>query len=110
GYFTLWLAISDATVDNGCLRVLPGESLDGLRDFEMTDLGRTCWPLDHPNQGVPVELKRGDAVIFTSKMVHSSGANTTDGFRKGLIVAFIDSHAVSTRTGERFKTVPYPDT
>jgi len=96
-------------VANGCLRVLPGESLDGLRDFEMTELGRTCWPLDHPNQGVPVELHRGDAVIFTSRMVHSSGANTTDGFRKGLIVAFIDSHAVSTRSGEHYNTVAYPE-
>lgn len=109
GYFTLWLAISDATIPNGCLRVLTGESLDRLRDFEMTPLGRTCWPLDHPNQGTPVELKRGDAVIFTSKMIHSSGANTTDHFRKALIVAFIDQKATSTRTGEPYKTLPYPD-
>lgn len=108
GYFTIWLAITDATEANGCLRVLPGKSLDALLPYEMTDLGRTCWPLDDPDQGVPVPIARGDAVVFTSKMVHASGGNRTDAFRKSLIMAFMDADAVSTRSGEKFHTMAYP--
>jgi ectoine hydroxylase-related dioxygenase (phytanoyl-CoA dioxygenase family) len=90
GYYSIWLAVSDATIANGCLWALPGRSLDAVAPFTRSELGNTCWPLDHPDQGVPIELPRGSAVIFSSRLIHKSGGNTTDQTRKGHIIAFIE--------------------
>jgi ectoine hydroxylase-related dioxygenase (phytanoyl-CoA dioxygenase family) len=94
GYFTIWVAISDATIDNGCLWVHPGRSLDRIAPCQRTELGNVCWPMDNPDQGIPVELSRGSAVVFTSMLMHKSGGNQTPHTRKGHIITFLDRHTL----------------
>jgi hypothetical protein len=106
GYFTIWLAISDATISNGCLWVRAGKSLDKIVPSFKTNLGNVCWSMNDPDQGEPVELKRGDAVVFTSFLMHKSGGNSTPQTRKGLIVTFLDHH--STIGGTLFPFLPFP--
>ncbi|MDL5055073.1 phytanoyl-CoA dioxygenase family protein [Oscillatoria laete-virens NRMC-F 0139] len=104
GYVTLWVALSDAMIADGCLWVLPGKSLDTILPAEKIDLGYTCWPLDHPDQGVPVELRKGDGVVFTSKLPHKSGPNVSQNIRKGHIIAFADMDQAFN--GQRLKMIP----
>ena len=94
-FFNIWIALSDMTVENGCLWVMPEVSLDTLRSYEQTPFGRTCWPLDDPNQGLPMEMKRGDALIVTSYTLHKSSGNFTDQMRKAVLFAFMRSGAVA---------------
>ena len=105
GYYSIWLALTDATRANGCLWVHPGRSLDAVAPFTRSALGNTCWPLDHPDQGEPVELPRGGAVIFSSKLMHKSGGNAAPQTRKGHIIAFIEDG--STIQGRPWKFVPF---
>lgn len=76
---TVWLAITDATVDNGCLQVIPGRPqmyphcpkrqtaiADGFLDMDKAQ---------------PLPVKAGGAVIFHPLTPHASLVNTSDGFR-----------------------------
>src|SRR5262249_14429454 len=50
-YLTLWLALNDATVENGCVWVLPGSHKKGLVPHEPSPIGLICHSLDDPDQG-----------------------------------------------------------
>ena len=60
-YLTLWLALNDATVENGCISVLPGSHKRGLVPHRPSDIGLVCHDADDPDQGVPVPVKAGFA-------------------------------------------------
>jgi len=89
-FFNLWIALSDMTVENGCLHVMPGVGLDRVLPYHTTPWGYACWPLDDPQQGVPIVLKRGSGLLLTSKTLHKSGGNFTDRPRKAMLIAFMD--------------------
>jgi hypothetical protein len=95
GFFNVWVALSDMTVANGCLRVLPGRGLDEVLPYHETPYGHSCWPLDHPDQGVPVEIERGSIFVVTCRTLHMSGPNTTDRPRKAILFAFMEQGAVA---------------
>ncbi|MDX2226082.1 MAG: phytanoyl-CoA dioxygenase family protein [Verrucomicrobiae bacterium] len=90
GYFSIWAALNRVKIENGCLWVHPGMSLDSLLPVRKGPLGFECWSVNDPNQGQPVELEAGDIVVFTSKLPHKSGVNVSNDVRKGHIIAFAD--------------------
>ena len=53
-----------------------------------------------PEEGIPVPLKRGQAAIFSSLLLHSSGPNTTDGPRRAYVIQYAPTHAINPRSGE----------
>ena len=76
---TVWLAITDATLENGCLQVIPGRPqmyphcpkrqtaiADGFLDL---------------SKAQPLPVKAGGAVIFHPLTPHASRDNTSDRFR-----------------------------
>jgi phytanoyl-CoA hydroxylase len=87
-YLTLWLAINDVTVENGCVWVMPGSYKKGLLPHEDTPIGKACYGLDNPNQGVPVPLKAGSLAVFWSLTMHKSGLNVSDGPRKAYVIQY----------------------
>jgi hypothetical protein len=104
-FYNMWIALSDMTEANGCLRVMPGEALDTVLNYHQTPFGMSCWPLDDPNQGVPMVMERGSIFVITSYTLHGSGGNSTNGFRKALLVVFIDGDA--TVYGKAVRRTPY---
>jgi ectoine hydroxylase-related dioxygenase (phytanoyl-CoA dioxygenase family) len=99
-YLTIWLAVDETTVENGCIWVIPGSHHWGLqphrRDPELGDMVG----YDGPEKGIPVPLPRGHAAVFSSLLLHSSGPNTSEGPRRGYVVQYAPTHAVNPRTGE----------
>lgn len=87
-YLTLWLAITDATVENGCVWVLPGTHKRGLLPHIDTPIGKECHSLSDPDQGVPCPLKAGSMAAFWSLTVHKSGLNVSDGMRKAFVIQY----------------------
>ena len=85
-YLTCWVALSDATVDNGCPWVVPGVHRVGTIRHESTSLGWQC--LNHPEGAVAVEAKAGDIVVFSSLTPHRTGPNLTAGVRKSYILQY----------------------
>ncbi|MCS6776997.1 MAG: phytanoyl-CoA dioxygenase family protein [Chloroherpetonaceae bacterium] len=99
-YLTLWLALNDATVENGCVWVLPGSHRLGLLPHKPGPTGLTCYPLDAPDQGVPVPVRAGSVVVFQSLTVHKSGTNRSSGMRKAYIIQYAQAGLRSALTGE----------
>lgn len=92
---SIWIALDDATPENGCLKFIPGSHrkvfpkkvVDGENAFvnriEQTDL-----------DGLPevtVALKRGDAAFFHDLAVHSSHPNVSGADRWSFISTYRDA-------------------
>lgn len=97
-YVTCWVALDDAGVDNGCIWVIPGSHRagtvrhhDGPGPFRV---GR-----DDPEGGVPVPVRRGDVLVFSSLLMHRSGPNTSGRHRRAWIIQFCAAHARSLLSG-----------
>lgn len=100
-YLTLWIPLEDATVDNGTIWVLSGSHKWGLQEHIVDDSSgdKVGYRGDAP--GIPVELKKGSAAVFSSLCLHRSGPNTTDKPRRAYVVQFCPSHAVDD-TGQKW--------
>ena len=95
-YLTIWLALTDATEDNGCPRVAPGLHKHGtLEHYYVDPLGYECFT-DPPREAA-APVKAGGAVVFSSLMPHLTGPNLTDEVRKAYIVQYAPAGAY-TRT------------
>jgi len=104
-YLTLWLAINDATPENGCISALPGSHLRGLLPHEQTELGLACHPAGDPDQGVRVPVGAGSIAVFWSLTAHKSGANVSSGVRKAYIIQYAKAGLKSLRTGQIIEAV-----
>ena len=118
----VWIALDDATVDNGCLWVQPGSHRerhlwpsrpcsDPRFDGAPESFGwhRPQWPADG---GVAVEVPAGSVVFFNGFTLHRSLHNQrSSGFRRALV-----NHVMSARSelpwsfgGSRFAPHDYRD-
>jgi hypothetical protein len=78
---TCWVPLVDATIENGCLYVLPGGHRSGmLRHYTGGHAGFLEIPEDElpVSDPVPVEMKAGDALFLTNLTPHASFKNRTD--------------------------------
>ena len=72
-------ALGEFTAANGATRVVPGSHL-------WDDDGRP----PTPDQVLVAEMERGDGLIYTGRVIHNGGANSTeDEWRLGLHVSFV---------------------
>jgi phytanoyl-CoA hydroxylase len=82
---TFWLAVEDATIQNGCLQVQSsGESIPLKEQFlrypddstELKILHDIPWPDD--DSAKPLEVKKGTLVVFNGLLPHFSAPNLSD--------------------------------
>ena len=85
-----WLAITEATLENGCLWVLPGSHREPIHEHV---------PDSRPNANVgyveivdcdfslerPVTMAPGDLLVFHSHLMHRSKDNMSDGLRAAMV-------------------------
>lgn len=74
---TVWIALSDASVGNFPLEVIPGSHKRGLLDGKMN--GSVLEVEVDEKEFVPIECKAGDVVFLSGFTVHRTGNGT--GFR-----------------------------
>jgi len=97
-YLTCWVALSDADESNGCPWVVPGVHRLGTLEHRLTDLGFVCTK-EQPAGAVPVPVRAGGIVVFSSLTPHATGANVTDDVRKTYIVQFAPAGAAVQLAG-----------
>lgn len=78
---TVWIAITDATVENGCLQVIPKASdQETLPHCPKTQTAIADGFIDE-TRAIPLPVKAGGAVLFHPLTPHASLINRTNGFR-----------------------------
>jgi ectoine hydroxylase-related dioxygenase (phytanoyl-CoA dioxygenase family) len=91
-YLTCWIALTDATVANGCPQVAPGlHRLGTIRHRYVDPLGWECFA--EAPEAVAAPVGAGGVVVFSSLTPHLTGPNTTDDVRKAYIVQYAPAGA-----------------
>lgn len=75
---TVWLPLTDATPENGCLQVIPRSHRRGLLDHCPADQLRIPATLIPIEQAVPVPMRAGSALLMNQRTVHASMDNVTE--------------------------------
>ena len=95
-----WIAIDDATIENGCMWALPGGHRIPARTRSRMNESRTATvtevldPTPYPTEGlVPLEAPRGTLVVLHGLLPHLSGPNLSDKPRHAYTVHVIDGAA-----------------
>ena len=103
---TVWAALNDATIANGCVKIVPGshdslvnpENASGFLSQEQMD------QLAAESEPEYLELKAGEGVLLHNWMLHSSEVNSTDIPRRAFSVCYMDAATVSSR-GHQFSVL-----
>jgi len=91
---SLWLALDDSSVENGCMRFVPGTHLEPeLRPHSPLtgDRGEShalFTELSSEDQPRHAEIARGDCTVHNERVLHGSGGNTSERWRRAYIVAY----------------------
>lgn len=111
-HLTCWIALDDATRDNGCLQYVPGShrwpllpvtGLAGDMDAIQTVLNEEQRAAFQP---VAIELKRGEASFHHPLMVHGSYENRTEGPRRAAVLNVFRDGAYSASNEPLLAGVP----
>jgi len=91
-----WFALEDATLDNGCLQVIPSPASTPLEKrmireddtvfFE--EYRTTKWKED---QCIPLEVKQGSMIILHGRLPHKSNANQSNQSRHAYTLHAVDA-------------------
>ena len=79
-FVTVWLAITDATIENGCLQVAEG-SFDRMLPHCTRDQVGIADAFRPSGNAVPTPVKAGGAVVFHPLTPHASLANDSRSYR-----------------------------
>ncbi len=98
----VWIALDDATVENGCLWVLPGSQRRGViypaREQSDPRFDCTTESYDFPysdDQAVPVEIPAGTALVFNGYLLHRSLENSgRHGYRRALANHYMSAESL----------------
>jgi ectoine hydroxylase-related dioxygenase (phytanoyl-CoA dioxygenase family) len=103
---TISLAINRASEENGCLQVLPGShqskalygahedfgsNTDEKGDVRAIVLNMTT---EDEQKVIPLPVGPGDCTVHEEWIVHGSGGNASDQYRKTYVVAFRDARMI----------------
>lgn len=100
---SMWLALSSATEQSGCMKMLPGSHTQGKQAHHFTEdesnvllSGQTIKDVDE-SKAVVCDLAAGEASFHHGWTMHTSMSNRSDDRRIGLNVQFIAPHIKQTK-------------
>lgn len=99
---TLWIPLVDATLNNGCLRLIPGVHQEGLLTHRTKRGTGTAIHGDllAGKSIVTLPMRKGSVLLMHKHTPHSSSRNTSDGVRWSIDLRF---QATGTPTGRPFQ-------
>ena len=92
GAVSCWMAFDDATVDNGCMWVLPNHH-HKLWDHSRIKSGGYTMTDPDESQAIPIELKAGQIMFHHGATPHRTLPNTTENHRRALAIHYMDATA-----------------
>lgn len=110
-----WIALDDATVDNGCLWVIPGSHKHGVlwpmypHNKKEYDCAAEAYDFPYTDDdAIPVEVPAGAIVFFNGYLLHKSLPNRkATGFRRSLVNHYMSAESLLPWYGPNECTVSY---
>lgn len=102
---TVWTALDDSTVENGCITVLTGSHKLGLineRSAFFTE--EQSRDLEARFDSVVLEFQAGESVVLHNWLLHTSGVNRTDRERRAFSAAYMEA-ATRASNGREFPVI-----
>jgi ectoine hydroxylase-related dioxygenase (phytanoyl-CoA dioxygenase family) len=90
---SIWVALDDATYENGCLFFIPGSYRQTT--FENPGIGKnmgaifTTYPELKGNKSVAAPMKAGSCSFHNGLTIHGAHANMTPGYRRAMTCAYM---------------------
>lgn len=116
-----WIAMDDATVENGCLWIIPGSHKQGViwpqwdHDDGRFDCTGEAYGFPYQDEdAIPVEVKAGTVVFFNGYVLHRSFPNhAQSGYRRVLVNHFMSAQSLlpwhPPQDGEHMAITDYRD-
>ena len=103
----IWTALDDASLESGCVEVLPGSHREGL----VTPLGGLVGAPFVEARGanasaVSVPARAGEVILLHNQIWHRSGRNTTGRPRRAFSVCYMDAATRCLRKKRAPRTFP----
>jgi non-heme Fe2+,alpha-ketoglutarate-dependent halogenase len=102
-HVTAWVALSDASVQAGCMRALPGSHRWGAFEHDdkpeptnMIPRGQGISNRFDEEVGCMMPVGAGQMSLHHTDLVHASGSNESDDRRIGYAISFIPAHVQPT--------------
>ncbi|MDA0709563.1 MAG: phytanoyl-CoA dioxygenase family protein [bacterium] len=114
-----WMALDDATTENGCLWVIPGSHKRGIlwpqrvQHDRRFDCAHETFRFPYADEdAIPVEVKAGTMVFFNGYLLHRSLPNRAEsGFRRVLVNHYMSAESLlpwhNPGEGERMATADH---
>ena len=90
---SIWVALDDATLENGCLYFLPGSHKTAT--FENVGIGENIGDIFrvYPDwatiEAVPAPMKAGSCSFHNGLLAHAAGPNMTPGWRRAMTCGYM---------------------
>jgi len=94
GICTVWLAIDEATPENGSMGVIPGSHGNGFSAYQEVDPSKNIFSLEikpellDPSKTVFFSLKPNECSLHEARIIHGANANTSDKRRAGYTMRY----------------------
>ena len=100
----VWLAVTEATLANGCLHVLPGSHREPVHEHVPDARPGANYGyveiIDHGMSGsIPVLMDPGDLLLFDSHLMHRSTDNESAGIRAAMVYHYAATGTRELRPG-----------
>jgi len=93
---TCWMAVDDATEENGCMRYIPGSHNLGLLPHKQISAAHLTPEASDLGREIPVPVPAGAAIFHHLLTLHSSEANTSDKPRRAWALHYANRDAESS--------------
>jgi ectoine hydroxylase-related dioxygenase (phytanoyl-CoA dioxygenase family) len=90
---TTWIALDEATPENGCMEVRPGGHLEGLLDHETREYETDIVIPEGADDLTHLPMEPGDVLFQHSLLPHRTAPNTTDRWRRSMIFMYMDARS-----------------
>jgi non-heme Fe2+,alpha-ketoglutarate-dependent halogenase len=107
---TVWVAVDDATYENGCLDFIRGShtNVNTIKFGGEEGFYNAAFSLEFdrdPSRIARVPCKAGQFIIFTERCIHGSAANTTDRHRLAFNLRAIPTNVTVYPKKEKYRSV-----
>ncbi len=106
---TVWLALTDSTVENGCMRVVPASHsqivshLETHAEDNLLSRGQEVEVEVEESEAVDLILKAGEASLHHVNVIHGSNANSSSSGRVGFVIRMVTPRV--KQTGYQFRAI-----